>query len=300
MMNENDSRPLAGWRIGFIGLGLMGKPMCLNLLNAGAELCLFNRSAAAIDEIKNAQVTVMPDPAAVAAEVDLVILMLADTPAVEQVLFAERGVAQGVHANSLIVDMGTTATLATREFASRLAEKGARYIDAPVSGGQIGAKEATLSIMAGGDASDIESVMPVFKAMGRLVTHVGPVSSGQVTKAVNQVIVGLTIGAVSEALAVAKRAGVDLEKAQQALMGGHASSRILQEHGTRMINKTFEPGGKVVTQAKDMQQAIDLAAQIGMELPATALNLTLYKHLIEDGFGGLDHSALYKYYDNES
>jgi len=297
MMNENDSRPLAGWRIGFIGLGLMGKPMCLNLLSAGAELCVFNRSATAIDEIKTTKVTVMADPAAVAAEVDLVILMLADTPAVEQVLFTERGVAQGVHANSLIVDMGTTATLATRDFASRLAEKGARYIDAPVSGGQIGAKEATLSIMAGGDAVDIDAVMPVFEAMGRLVTHVGPVSSGQVTKAVNQVIVGLTIGAVSEALAVAKRAGVDLEKAQQALMGGHASSRILQEHGTRMINQTFEPGGKVVTQAKDMQQALDLAAELGIELPATALNLTLYKHLIENGLGALDHSALYKYYD---
>ena len=259
--------------------------MCLNLLSAGAELCVFNRSSAAIDEIKNAQVTVMSDPAAVAAEVDLVILMLADTPAVEQVLFAERGVAQGVHANSLIVDMGTTATLATREFARRLADKGARYIDAPVSGGQIGAKEATLSIMAGGEAVDIDAVMPVFEAIGRLVTHVGPVSSGQVIKAVNQVIVGLTIGAVSEALAVAKRAGVDLEKAQQALMGGHASSRILQEHGTRMINQTFEPGGKVVTQAKDMQQALDLAAELGVELPATALNLTLYKHLIENGLG---------------
>ena len=297
MMNENDSRPLAGWRIGFIGLGLMGKPMCLNLLSAGAELCVFNRSATAIDAIKNAQVTVMSDPAAVAAEVDLVILMLADTPAVEQVLFAERGVAQGVHANSLIVDMGTTATLATREFARRLADKGARYIDAPVSGGQIGAKEATLSIMAGGEAVDIDAVMPVFEAIGRLVTHVGPVSSGQVIKAVNQVIVGLTIGAVSEALAVAKRAGVDLEKAQQALMGGHASSRILQEHGTRMINQTFEPGGKVVTQAKDMQQALDLAAELGVDLPATALNLTLYKHLIENGLGALDHSALYKYYD---
>ena len=297
MMNENDSRPLAGWRIGFIGLGLMGKPMCLNLLSAGAELCVFNRSAAAIEEIKNAQVTVMSDPAAVAAEVDLVILMLADTPAVEQVLFAESGVAQGVHPNSLIVDMGTTATLATREFARRLADKGARYIDAPVSGGQIGAKEATLSIMAGGEAVDIDAVMPVFEAIGRLVTHVGPVSSGQVIKAVNQVIVGLTIGAVSEALAVAKRAGVDLEKAQQALMGGHASSRILQEHGTRMINQTFEPGGKVVTQAKDMQQALDLAAELGVDLPATALNLTLYKHLIENGLGALDHSALYKYYD---
>ncbi|MGA0960086.1 MAG: NAD(P)-dependent oxidoreductase [Sedimenticolaceae bacterium] len=296
-MNENDSRPLAGWRIGFIGLGLMGKPMCLNLLSAGAELCVFNRSATAIDEIKTTKVTVMADPAAVAAEVDLVILMLADTPAVEQVLFTERGVAQGVHANSLIVDMGTTATLATREFASRLAEKGARYIDAPVSGGQIGAKGATLSIMAGGDAADIDAVMPVFEAMGRLVTHVGPVSSGQVTKAVNQVIVGLTIGAVSEALALAKRAGVDLEKAQQALMGGHASSRILQEHGTRMINQTFEPGGKVVTQAKDMQQALDLAAELGIELPATALNLTLYKHVIENGLGSLDHSALYTYYD---
>ena len=297
MTNNNDSRPLAGWRIGFIGLGLMGKPMCLNLLNAGAEICVFNRSATAIDEIKNTKVTVMPDPAAVAAEVDLVILMLADTPAVEQVLFTKHGVAQGVHANSLIIDMGTTATLATRDFASRLAEKGARYIDAPVSGGQIGAKEATLSIMAGGDAVDIDAVMPVFEAMGRLVTHVGPVSSGQVTKAVNQVIVGLTIGAVSEALAVAKRAGVDLEKAQQALMGGHASSRILQEHGTRMINQTFEPGGKVVTQAKDMQQALDLAAELGIELPATALNLTLYKHLIQNGLGALDHSALYKYYD---
>ena len=297
MTNNNDSRPLAGWRIGFIGLGLMGKPMCLNLLSAGAELCVFNRSAAAIDEIKNEQVTVMTDPAAVAAEVDLLILMLADTPAVEQVLFAEHGVAQGIHANSLIVDMGTTATLATRKFAHRLVEKGARYIDAPVSGGQIGAKEATLSIMAGGEVADIDAVMPVFEAMGRLVTHVGSVSSGQVTKAVNQVIVGLTIGAVSEALAVAKKAGVDLKKAQQALMGGHASSRILQEHGTRMINQTFEPGGKVVTQAKDMQQALDLAAALGVELPATALNLSLYKDLIENGLGALDHSALYKYYD---
>jgi 3-hydroxyisobutyrate dehydrogenase-like beta-hydroxyacid dehydrogenase len=193
--------------------------------------------------------------------------------------------------------MGTTALQATRKFAGEVRKKGAEYIDAPVSGGVVGAEAATLAIMAGGLDIAVERAMPLFKVLGKNITHVGDVGAGQVAKAANQVIVGLTIGAVAEALTLAKRSGVDPAKVRKALQGGFAASRVLEVHGERMVKRTFEPGGKAITQRKDLSQALDLARSLGLELPATALNMKLYDRLIESGGGELDHSALVKVID---
>ena len=223
--------------------------------------------------------------------------MASDTPAVEQIVGADDGIASGVAPGGLVIDMGTTAVEATREFARIIEGRGGQYVDAPVSGGEIGAKAGTLTIMAGGSQEAVARAMPCFEVMGASVTHVGNVGAGQIAKAANQVIVGLTIGAVAEALALAKRAGADPAKVREALQGGFASSRILEVHGRRMIDGAFTPGGKATTQRKDLQQALDLAASIGLALPATTLTRDLYDRLIASGGGDLDHSGLYKVID---
>jgi 3-hydroxyisobutyrate dehydrogenase-like beta-hydroxyacid dehydrogenase len=192
--------------------------------------------------------------------------------------------------------MGTTAVTPTRDFAKRLKTKGVDYIDAPVSGGELGAINGSLVIMAGGTDESMQKAKPLFNVLGNSLVHIGVVGTGQITKAANQVIVGLNIGAVAEALTLAQRAGADLVKVREALMGGFAASRILEVHGQRMIDETFQPGGKITTQHKDMTQAIELAAEYEQILPASALNRSLYNNLIEDGKGDLDHSALYLAY----
>lgn len=275
----------------------MGKHMCRNLHTAGADLYVYNRSRAAVDALTGDRITPCASPAEVARQADIVILMVADTTAVEQVLFGNLGVEQGAHRGSMVIDMGTTATVATREFARRLQEKGCDYIDAPVSGGEIGARDGNLAIMAGGEQNSIERARPIFDVLGASLTHIGDVGAGQVAKAANQVIVGLNIGAVAEALALAKRAGADPAKVRQALMGGFAASRILEVHGQRMLDQAFAPGGKVTTQHKDMSQAIELAESCGLELPATRLGKQLYEQLIAAGDGDLDHSALIRVID---
>ena len=286
---------LKGQTIGFIGLGLMGKPMCRNLIKAGAELIVWNRSPEPRDEMASAGAAIAGGPAEVAARADVVILMLADTPAVEAVLSG--GVLESVHAETLIIDMGTTAVMATRGFAETVAAAGGAYVDAPVSGGTLGAEAGNLTIMAGGSDSDFQRAQPILKALGAHITHVGPVGTGQVAKAANQVIVGLNIGAVAEALMLAKHAGADPAKVREALEGGFAWSRIMEVHGQRMIDGTFAPGGKATTQRKDMAQALELAAELGIEMPATVLNKELYEKLIDMGGGDLDHSALIKALD---
>lgn len=288
---------LKGVTIGFIGLGLMGRPMSLNLQRAGAELVIHNRSHGVVEELSAEGMTPANSPQAVAERAPTLILMLSDTPAVEKVLLGERGVIHGLKRESLVIDMGTTAVMATRRFANQVMATGADYIDAPVSGGQIGAQEATLTIMAGGSEEAFARAKPILEVMGKHITRVGEVSAGQVAKAANQIIVGLTIGTVAEALTLAKRAGVDPGKIREALAGGFAASRILEVHGKRMIESTFEPGAKATTQRKDLAQALELAKEIGVELPATALNLELYERLIAEGSGDLDHSALYKVID---
>lgn len=280
--------------IGFIGLGLMGRPISLNLHRAGAELIIYNRSRGVVDELVGVGIEAATSPKDVAERAPIIMLMVSDTPAVERVLFGDDGVAQGLQTGAIVIDMGTTAVTATRNFAQQIKAKGAHYVDAPVSGGQVGAEAATLAIMVGASEDAFARAKPIFKVLAKNITHVGEVGAGQVAKAANQIIVGLTIGAVAEALALAKRAGVDPAKVRQALAGGFAASRILEVHGLRMVDQTFDPGGKATTQRKDLVQALELAQQLGMELPATALNRDLYDKLIEMGGGELDHSALIK------
>lgn len=287
---------LRGCRIGFIGLGLMGRPMSLNLLGAGADLVIHNRSQGVVQELAARGMRPAGTPAAVAAAADMIILMLPDTPAVEQVLQGPNGVAMGLRPGGLIIDMGTTAVADTRRFAAIVAEQGGDFLDAPVSGGQIGAETASLTIMAGGSDAAFAGALPLLQALGKTITHMGGVGTGQVAKAANQVIVGLTIGAVAEAMALARRGGVEPERLRQALMGGFAGSRILDVHGRRMAERNFAPGARATTQRKDLAQALALAEDLGLDLPATRLCRELYDRLTVQGDGGLDHSALVKVY----
>lgn len=289
---DSSPRPLHGWRVGFAGLGLMGRPMARQLLSAGADLCVWNRTRGVADSFEGPRAQICESPADLAGRSDIVVLMLADTPVVEQVLFGPNGLSQGLRAGSMVIDMGTTAVMPTRGFARRLAQDGIDFIDAPVSGGEIGAIDATLTIMAGGDDAAVDRAGPLFTVLGRTFTHVGAVGAGQVAKAANQIIVGLNIGAVAEALALVKAAGVDQAKVRQALLGGFAGSRILEVHGQRMIDETFEPGARITTQFKDMRQACELGHLLNQPLPATELSKTLFETLIERGDGDLDHSAL--------
>lgn len=288
---------LAGRTIGFIGLGLMGRPMCMNLHESGADLVIFNRSRRKLDEVAAQGLTPAESPRDLAGRVETIIVMVSDTPAVAKVLTADDGVIAGLKEGALVIDMGTTAVPETREFAALVRGRGADYVDAPVSGGVLGAEAGSLAIMAGGSDAAMEQAMPVFRVLGENITHVGDVGAGQVAKAANQIIVGLTIGAVAEALTLARRSGVDPAKVRAALQGGFAASRILEVHGERMITGSFEPGGKAVTQRKDLFQALALAKTTGLELPATALNMALYDRLIAEGGGELDHSALVKIID---
>ncbi|MBB4287186.1 NAD(P)-dependent oxidoreductase [Roseospira goensis] len=292
------ARPsLAGQRLGLIGLGLMGRPMARHLKAAGATVTVHNRSPGPVAALVAAGCAAAQTPAAVAAAADVIVLMVTDTPAVEAVVGGPDGLLAALRPGTVIVDMGTTAVLETRALAERVGAAGGAWVDAPVSGGQAGAEAADLTIMAGGTAADVARVRPVLAVLGRHLTHVGGVGAGQVAKAANQVIVGLTIGAVAEGLALARRAGVDPARVREALMGGFAASRILEVHGRRMVEGAFTPGGRATTQRKDMDQALALAAALDLDLPATALNRALYDRLIAAGDGALDHAALIRVLD---
>ncbi|PWV59554.1 NAD(P)-dependent oxidoreductase [Plasticicumulans acidivorans] len=279
--------------VGFIGLGLMGRPMALNLLRAGYPLSVHSRSPEPVAALVAAGARAAATPAELAAQLDCIVLMLTDTPAVATVLAA---LLPSLRPGTLIIDMGTSSALATRDFAAQVRAAGADWLDAPVSGGVVGAENANLTIMAGGETAAFARAEPLLRCLGARLTHVGGCGCGQIAKAANQMIVGLSIGAVAEALALAARAGADPARVREALRGGFADSRILELHGLRMIEGRFEAGGRVTTQHKDMTQALELAAACGMQLPATALNRELYARLIAAGDGGLDHSALYRFY----
>lgn len=285
-----------GTCVGFIGLGLMGRPMARNLAAAGAEVVICNRSRAVVDELAVQGMTPAETPADVAARTDTVILMLTDSPAVEAVVSGPDGLLSALRPGALVVDMGTTRVGLTRSLSSQVAERGAEWVDAPVSGGELGAVEGRLTIMAGGSESALSRLAPLFAVLGQRVTHVGEVGTGQVAKAANQVIVGLTIGAVAEGLALARAAGADPARVREAMGGGFADSRILQVHGQRMVEEKFPAGGRCTTQHKDLTQALELAASVGLEMPITDLTRTLYERLIRQGDGDLDHSALYRLY----
>lgn len=283
---------IADLTIGFIGLGLMGKPMARNLAKAGAKLVINNRSQGVVDELAADGMTPAATPKIVANQADVIITMLPDTPTLEKILSDDDGVFAGLSSGKLIIDMGTSKFLITQELAERASTRGVDYVDAPVSGGTLGAEAGSLTIMAGGTEAAYGRALPVLEVLGSKITHVGPSGAGQVAKAANQVIVGLNIGAVAEALSLAEKCGVDPAKVRDALGGGFADSRILEVHGLRMIEGKFTPGARCPIQRKDMDQALELADHLGIDLPATALSRDLYDRVIAAGDGDLDHSGL--------
>ena len=280
-------------KIAFVGAGIMGRPMLLNLKKAGHDLIVPERKSLK-DDVR-AAATVVADAAAAAAAAEVVILMVPDTPDVETALFGARGVAEGLRKGSLVIDMSSISPTATVAYAKRINEKGCDYLDAPVSGGEVGAQNAALTIMVGGPAAAFERAKPLFEAMGKNITLVGENNgAGQVSKVANQIIVALNIGAVSEALVFAAKAGADPAKVRQALMGGFANSRILEVHAERMIKRTFNPGFKIGLHQKDLALALGSARDLGVALPNTANAQQLFSAVVAAGGKDLDHSAMVK------
>jgi 2-hydroxy-3-oxopropionate reductase len=277
--------------IGFIGLGIMGRPMALNLIKGGHTLALHSRSGVP-EDLTAAGGLACRSARDVASQSEIVITMVPDTPDVEAVLFGTDGVAQGLSAGKTVVDMSSISPIATKQFAKRIGELGCDYLDAPVSGGEVGARNAALSIMVGGTEQTFGRVRPIFELMGKNITLVGGNGDGQTCKVANQIVVALTIEAVGEALLFASKAGADPGKVRQALMGGFASSRILEVHGERMIKRTFDPGFRIELHQKDLNLALSGARSLGVSLPNTSTTQELFNACSAQGGGKWDHSAL--------
>jgi 2-hydroxy-3-oxopropionate reductase len=282
-------------RTGFIGLGVMGKPMARNLMAAGHDLVVFSRTRADVDELAGEGATAASSPREVAERAAVTILVLPDSPQVREVLTGEDGVLAGAREGALVVDMSTISPVVTRELAAEAAERGIGYVDAPVSGGDVGAREGTLSIMAGGSEEDVARARPLFEALGRTIVHVGPVGSGQVVKACNQVVVALTIEAVSEALVLGSKAGVDPAVIIEALSGGLAANRVMEMRGRNFLEHDFTPGFRVDLHHKDLGIALASAREYGVALPSTAAVNEMLQALRARGLGDRDHSALLTY-----
>ena len=278
--------------IGFIGLGIMGKPMAHHLVRAGYPLIVLNLVRGPVDELVAAGAQAGTSAKDVAARSDVVITMLPDSPDVEAVVNGADGIAQGLKPGALWLDMSSIAPATTRALAKQLEAQGVESLDAPVSGGEKGAIEATLSIMVGGPEATFERAKPILEALGKNIVHIGETGAGQVCKACNQIVVGVTIQAVAEALALAENSGVDPAKVRAALLGGFAQSKILDLHGQRMIDRKFDPGFKATLHRKDMNIAVTSGEERGMELPAAALVRERFEALIARGDGDRDHSAL--------
>jgi 2-hydroxy-3-oxopropionate reductase len=277
--------------IGFIGLGLMGRPMAAHLIEAGHTLHL-NRVKPASQSLVERGGRAMPTAKAVAEASEIVILIVPDTPDVEMVLFGADGVAAGLSRGKLVIDMSSISPVATKTFAARIEALGCDYVDAPVSGGEVGAKNASLTIMAGGKPEAFARALPLLEKMGKNVTLVGGAGDGQTAKVANQIIVGLTIEAVAEALTFARKAGADPSKVREALMGGFAQSRILELHGERMIKRTFEPGFRIRLHRKDLSLAVEAARALDIFLPNAAATQQLMNAAVARGDGEKDHSAM--------
>jgi len=280
-------------KLGFIGLGIMGAPMAGHLRAGGHELFVNTRSKVP-QALADLGALACKTPAEVAQKADIVFTMVPDTPDVQKVLFGENGVASGLSKGKTVVDMSSISPIETQAFAKQIAALGCDYLDAPVSGGEVGAKAASLTIMVGGSAAAFERVQPLFALMGKNITHVGEVGAGQITKVANQIIVALNIAAVGEALVFASKAGADPAKVRQALMGGFAASRILEVHGERMIKRTFNPGFRIGLHQKDLNLALQGAKALGVALPNTANAAQLMQVCAAQGWDQLDHSALVK------
>jgi 2-hydroxy-3-oxopropionate reductase len=285
-------------RVGFVGLGIMGKPMATNLMDAGYKLTVHNRSPEKANELGEAGASVANSPKEVAENADIIITMLPDSPQVSEVVAGEGGVLEDIKEGSLIVDMSTISPVVTEELAEALKEKGASMLDAPVSGGDVGAIEGTLSIMVGGEEEDFQRAKPLFETMGKTITHVGPVGAGQVTKAANQVVVALTIEAVSEALVLGSAGGVSPEKILDVLSGGLAGNKVMEVKREKFLSHKFEPGGKVEFHSKDLGIALAAGREYGVVLPVTAIVDQMFNSLMARGRGGWDHSALLTFIEN--
>jgi 2-hydroxy-3-oxopropionate reductase len=278
-------------RIGFIGLGIMGRPMAMNLKQAGHTLVVPER-ASLTAELREAA-SVVASAAEVARQAEVVILMVPDTPDVEAALFGAGGVAEGLRAGTLVIDMSSISPIATKDFAARINRLDCDYLDAPVSGGEVGARQASLTIMVGGPDAAFARAEPLFAAMGKNITHVGSANgTGQTCKVANQIIVALNLQAVSEALVFAAKAGADPAKVRSALMGGFASSRILEVHAERMLKGTFDPGFRIRLHQKDLNLALSSARELGLALPSTALAQQMFSAVVAHGGADRDHSAL--------
>jgi 2-hydroxy-3-oxopropionate reductase len=279
-------------RIGFIGLGLMGKPMARNLMKSGFDLIVHNRSRAAVDQLVSEGADPADSPKEAAAAADVIITMLPEDSHVTEVVTAADGVTESIRPDSVLVDMSTISPTTTRKLAKMVAARGAHMLDAPVSGGVEAATEASLTIMVGGKAEIFERVLPVFQKLGKNINHIGDHGAGQVTKAANQIIVGLTIQAVAEALIFAKKSGVDPVKVRRAIMGGYAQSRVLELHGQRMLDRNFQPGGKVRSHRKDLEIVLSVAKEMGICLPGTAMMSQLFNAVVAHDGSDWDHSAI--------
>ena len=277
--------------VGFIGLGIMGRPMAGHLQAAGHRLFLCDVGLVAPELVAGGGI-VCKSGKQVAEESDVVVIMVPDTPQVEAVLFGAGGVAEGISKGKIVVDMSSISPLATKEFARRINACGADYLDAPVSGGEVGAKAASLTIMVGGPQKAFDTVKPLFEKMGKNITLIGGNGDGQTTKVANQIIVALTIEAVGEALLFASKAGADPALVRQALMGGFASSRILELHGERMVKRNFDPGFRIELHQKDLNLALDGARALGISLPNTATAQQLFNSCAANGGAASDHSAM--------
>ena len=278
-------------KLGFIGLGIMGAPMAAHLINAGHEVFLNTRSTVPAALLTGAA-SACSSAREVAEKADIIFMMLPDTPDVAAVLFGEQGVAAGLSAGKTVVDMSSISPMDTKAFAQKINALGCDYLDSPVSGGEVGAKAASLTIMVGGPVAAFDKVRPLFELMGKNITLIGSNGDGQTCKVANQIIVALNIAAVGEALLFASKAGADPAKVRQALMGGFAASRILEVHGERMIKRTFTPGFRIALHQKDLSLALSGARQLGVALPQTAGAAQLMQVCSANGMQDLDHSAL--------
>lgn len=278
--------------VGCIGLGIMGAPAALNMRRAGYDLRVYFRGKNAPEDLADAPAH--DSPADLASACDVVVLNVSDTPDVEQVALGDKGLIHGMKKGGIVIDMSTIAPAAAREVSRRLAEKGVYFLDAPVSGGQKGAQDGTLTIMLGGETEAVQRAMPLLQAMGKTITHVGTSGAGQVVKACNQIIIGATIEGVAEALLLAQKNGVDARAARQALLGGFASSKVLEIHGQRMLDGDFSPGFKASLHAKDMKIAIADGEKNKCPLPSARLFAERLDRLVNQGDAGLDSAAAYK------
>jgi len=287
-------------KVGFIGLGIMGHPMAKNLMEVGYELVVHNRSPEKAEELAAEGATAAGSPREVAEGCDVVITMLPNSPQVEEVLAGESGVFEGVREGALIVDMSTISPVVTESLAKGAKEKGASLLDAPVSGGDVGAIEGTLSIMVGGSEEDFERAKPLFDVMGKTVTHVGPTGAGQVTKAANQIVVALTIEAVSEALVLGSKGGVSPEKILDVLGGGLAGNKVMEVKREKFLSHTFDPGFRSELHHKDLGIALAAGREYGVALPVTAIVDQMLLTMRRKGWGGEDHSALLRIIEDQS